>query len=255
MLGKSKGIIAVLVGTMVLCLLSACTAYGYSADNESQEGNVSTEQEFGSEGNVSTEQKFGSEGNVSTEQGSSSESLPSETDDAGLQSAEEDKPVGMEESYRAILLGEGDFCDYNDKDRRINIENIKEVVTESEGVTAKVTKFTIIDLDGNGENEIVLWVEVNDHMDWGFVILYFQDQEVYGYPLWYRAFQDLKTDGTFYSSGGTGNRGIRRLKLSENGFTVEEVSDSEAESYASKPDVEWYDLTPENVELAFENMF
>ena len=89
--------------------------------------------------------------------------------------------------------------------------------------------FTIIDLDGNGENEIVLWIQVNERSDYCFEILYFQDQEVYGFTLPYRAFLELKTDGTFYSSGGMDNRGIRRLRLSERGYTIEEVSDSESQ--------------------------
>ncbi|MCH5276187.1 MAG: DUF5104 domain-containing protein, partial [Lachnospiraceae bacterium] len=54
----------------------------------------------------------------------------------------------------------------------------------------------------------------------------------------------------FYSSGGMDNRGIRRLRLSERGYTIEEVSDSESQE--EKIGAVWYDLTPENVKIAFE---
>ena len=165
---------------------------------------------------------------------------------------DENIPLGMEERYKAILLGDGDFVniDRSDQDIRLSLENIKEVVSDEDWVTGKVIKFTIVDLDGNGENEIVLWIQSNNGLDYGFEILYFQDQEVYGFTLPYRGFMDLKTDGTFYSSGGLDNRGIRRLRLSERGYTIEEVSDSEFQE--EKTDVEWYDLTPDNVELAFK---
>lgn len=69
----------------------------------------------------------------------------------------------------------------------------------------------------------------------------------------YRGFQDLKTDGIFYYSGGMEDSGIGRLQLSESGYTIEDVLDTE--SQARKPDVGWYDLPPESVELAFENKF
>ena len=198
------------------------------------------------------------------------EVVPSETDSAGLQITEntsgeqpdstadkqdENISLGMEERYKAILLGDGDFVniDRSDQDIRLSLENIKEVVSDEDWVTGKVIKFTIVDLDGNGENEIVLWIQSNNGLDYGFEILYFQYQEVYGFTLPYRGFMHLKTDGTFYSSGGMDNRGIRKLRFSERGYTIEDVSDSESQE--EKTDVEWYDLTPENVELAFENMF
>ena len=165
---------------------------------------------------------------------------------------DENMSSGMEERYKEILLGDGDFVniDRSNQDIRLSLENIKEVVSDEDWVTGKVIKFTIVDLDGNGENEIVLWIQSNNGLDYGFEILYFHDQEVYGFTLPYRAFMDLKTDGTFYSSGGLDNRGIRRLRLSERGYTIEEVSDSESQE--EKTDVEWYDLTPDNVELAFK---
>ena len=59
----------------------------------------------------------------------------------------------------------------------------------------------------------------------------------------------MKTDGTFYSSGGMDNRGIRKLQFSERGYTIEDVSDGESQD--EKADVEWYDLTSSNVERAF----
>lgn len=218
--------------------LNASAANGNDTDMEAQKVNDAAENELGSEG------------------------LPSETDTAGLPvtentSSEQDDNMssGMEERYKAILLGDEDFVniDRSDQDIRLSLESIKEVVSDEDWVTAKVTKFTIIDLDGNGENEIVLWIQANERSDYGFEILYFQDQEVYGFTLPYRGFMHLKTDGTFYSSGGMDNKGIGKLQFSERGYTIEDVSDDEFQD--EKADVEWYDLTSYNVELAFEDKF
>ena len=129
-----------------------------------------------------------SEANDSAENESDSEGLSSETDAAGLQGTEnpsgeqsnstvgkqdENMSSGMEERYKAILLGDEDFVniEHSDQDIRLNIENIKEVVSDEDWVTAEVIKFTVIDLDGNGENEIVLWIQSNNRLDYGFELL------------------------------------------------------------------------------------
>lgn len=246
MCGKNKCIFVFLVGMLLLCLLSACTVKGSDVDMESQQEKDSVEHEL------------------------SSETLPSGTDNTGQQATENtddeysnnatnktDKDISseMEEKYKAILLGNEDFIniDLRDGDRKLNIENIKEVVSDEDWVTARVTKFTIIDLDGNGENEIVLWIEANSDLHYGFEILYSQGQEVYGFTLPYRAFTDIKTDGTFYYSGGMNDQGIGRLQFSEREYTIEDASDSGSQE--GKTSVVWYELTPESVELAFENMF
>ncbi len=168
---------------------------------------------------------------------------------------DEDILPEMNQRYKAILLGNRDFVniEHSDKDIRLNIENIKDVVSDEEGVTAKVTKFAIIDLDGNGENELVLWIQANESSDYGFEILYLRNEEVYGFTLPYRAFQHLKTDGTFYLSGGIDNRGIRRLILLDRGYTIEEVVDSESQE--EKTDVTWYDLNSENTDLNMETAY
>ena len=218
--------------------LSAGAVNENDTDMEAQKANNVAENEMGSEGFLS------------------------ETDTAGLPvtentSSEQDDNMsfGMEERYKAILLGDGDFVniDRSDQTIRLSLENIKEVVSDEDWVTAKVSKFTIIDLDGNGENEVVLWIQANERSDYGFEILYLQDQEVYGFTLPYRGFMHLKTDETFYSSGGMDNKGINKLRFSERGYTIEDVSDGESQE--EKADVEWYDLTSDNVELAFENKF
>lgn len=189
------------------------------------------------------------------------EGLPSGTDGAGAQSAdnagngqsgdivsEQDEIAlsDMREKYKAILLGEGDFVnvDHKDEDRRLNLENIKEVVSDEDWVTAEITKFAIVDLDGNGAEELVLWIQANGTLDYGYEILYFQDQEVYGFTLPYRGFMNLKTDGTFAHSGGAAHSGIGRLQFSERGYTIEDVPDSDS----LREPVEWYDLTEDNVE-------
>lgn len=159
----------------------------------------------------------------------------------------------MEERYKAILLENGEFVniDIMDHKRKLNLQNIGEAVTDDDSIKVEATQFTMVDLDGNGEDEIVLWLQVNGISDYGFEILYYHDQEVYGFTLTYRQFLDLKTDGTFLASGGAADTRVCKLQLSANGYQIEEVFDSEHQD--QKTDVEWYDLTEDNVEEHLQN--
>ncbi len=135
------------------------------------------------------------------------------------------------------------------------------------------------DLDGDGENEVVLWLQINGASDYGFEILHEQNGEIYGYTLQYRTFMNLKTDGTFLFSGGAADSGIGKISFSETGYSiigqaysqseydanneltvqyfVNDASCSEDEfhdamnAWEQKTDVEWYDLSESNINTAF----
>lgn len=233
---------AVLAGIVSLCLLGACAAKGSGTDAESKEVGGSTGQESGSDG------------------------LSSEAGGDGMRDAEgesggqgDDASSDVRERYQAILLGEEGFVhivndDHRDRDKRMNLENIKEVVSDEDWVTARVSKFAIIDLDGNGEEEIVLWIRANEHLkglDWGVEVLYSQEQEVYGFSLPSRAFCNLKEDGTFEISGGMDESGVGRLRLTGSSHEVERISCFPGQ--AEKADAVWHDLTADGVEAAFES--
>lgn len=274
MCGKTKRICAVLVGAVLLCLLSACAVNGNDTDMESQEVDDSAEyelvtKELSSETNSAQSQ-------VGEDASDNQSNSISDKQDEEVQSA-------IEESYKAILLGGGDFVSTDLHNMELNLENIREAVTDDDSVKVKATKFTIVDLDGNGENEIVLWIQINDISDYGFEVLHYQDEEVYGYTLPYREFMNLKTDGTFLFSGGADDTGIGKLRLSDGGYTIDKLYYSESQYNSNnelkvqyfangepcsedefnnamnqqeeKTNVGWYDLTADSVELAFENRF
>ena len=148
--------------------------------------------------------------------------------------------LSIGESYRAILSGEEDFISVDLGNEELNIKNIRSVVTPDESVTVEAAKFTFLDLDGDGENEIVLWLQINGVSDYGFEVLHAQEGAVYGYTLPYRAFMDLKTDGTFSFSGGAADSGIGKLRFAEDGYTIEEQGYGE-DQQETKTDVIWYD--------------
>lgn len=196
---------------------------------------------------------------------------------------EDGQSVSIKENYRSILLNNGRFICTDLKNQELNIGEIKEAITDDDSITAAVTKFAVVDLSGDGENEIVLWIQINSVSDYGFEILRYQEDAVYGYTLPYRVFMDLKTDGTFMFSGGAADSGIGKLRFSEDGYTVDQVYYSESEydsenelivqyfangetcseeefndavrRQEEKQNIGWYDLTADDVNIAFENEF
>lgn len=187
-----------------------------------------------------------------------------------------------EKSYKAIFIDNEDFRngDTNEKDyRSVNIKTIKKTFTADENDNAAtVPKFAIVDLDGDGMNEVVLWVQYGGY-DEGFEVLRYREGEVYGYHFWYREFMGLKADGTFEGSGGAADTAIMNMKFTEDGYVIdtlyqshgidahiiqyyangelisEEEFDEAVKRQNEKPDVVWYERTEDNVNLAFENRF
>lgn len=178
------------------------------------------------------------------------------------------------DEYRAVLQNENRFYSVG-TDENLYISEINKVVSDDSSVKARISKFAIADLEGDDVPEVVLWITVNEDTDFGFEILSYKDGIVYGYTLWYRAFMELKEDGTFSFSGGTADNGFGRIQLTDKGYTIDQITycessvDSENNTVISyyvngesatveefnaaideqdlKPDVTWYDFTDENI--------
>lgn len=190
-----------------------------------------------------------------------------------------EQSLGSEEkSYKSVLLGESNFRHRDGLvDKSLNISEIRRAVVaddDDDDFVTRVLKFAVVDLDGDKEEEVVLWIRLNDDLDWGFEILHYLDGEIYGYPIWYRAFMNLKTDGTFSTSYSAADQGMGRMTFSENGYSVSEaythttpLGDGEytveyfvdnepcsmddyfdvVEGQDQKADVEWYDFSEDNI--------
>lgn len=201
--------------------------------------------------------------------------IPGDTQNGNIENSIE-QPLTLEENnYKSILLGKSNFICTDLANKSLNISEIWQPVTNDDSVAVSVTKFAIIDIDGDGEDEIVLWLQINGTYDYGFEILHYQNGEIYGYTLSYRAFMNLKTDGTFLFSGGYADSGIGKMTFSETGYSVSNQAYSQS-GYGSdneltvqyfindescsedefndvingqeqKADVEWYDFSENNI--------
>lgn len=255
MKGKFKNICKLMCMILAVLLVSACAFDDKSADDGETERTVedSSVNETDSESQPDSELPFSS----------------------------------AEESYKEILLGNEDFISTDLQNRSLHLSDIKDVITDDDSITVTIPQFAIIDLDTDGENEVVLWIQIkgadDGFADYGFEILRYQEGAVYGYTLPYRAFINLKTDGTFMYSGSAADFGIGKLKFSENGYIVDKLYYSEsvydsnnelsvqyfangiacteeewthiAGSQEEKNNVNWYSLTDDSINSVFASGF
>ncbi len=240
-----KRISVMLIGAMLLCLFIGCT---------------------GNEGGSQTTEPTGQTG---TETVPPAETLPS--------AEQGDTSTGLAvELYRDILLGNQPFVSTSSKQKELTLENLREEVSDDSIVTVKATQFSLVDLTRDGVQEIVLRIQADDDPDYGFEVLHEHDGIVYGSSLPYGEFHTIKTDGTFSFSSDSGDSGFGALLLSETGYDIVKLSYLESKSaeeihyYVNdtectpedydealgeqdwKPDVNWYDLTEDGIEMAFE---
>lgn len=129
------------------------------------------------------------------------------------------------ELYRNILLGTGTFFS-TDAGKEVSLDKLYQVVSD-DLVPAEAAEFSVIDLDGDGTDELVLQLTVNRRKEFGYEILHCQEGRVYGYTKWAREFMDLKEDGTFSFSGGASNNGFGSLRFGKDGCTTNMITYSE----------------------------
>lgn len=97
-----------------------------------------------------------------------------------------------------------------------------------------VTKYSVIDLDGDSLSETVLWLERGANAYYGFLILHESGDLVYAYELTYRAFYELKEDGTFSFSAGVSDHGIGKIAFANDTYEIKSVAYCESEYGSQK---------------------
>ena len=82
-----------------------------------------------------------------------------------------------------------------------------------------ITRFALLDLDGDGADELVLAIDYSGEEE--YVILTCYDDAVYANQIVYRGFLLPKADGTFEWSNGASDNGVSRARF-ENGALIYE---------------------------------
>ena len=78
-------------------------------------------------------------------------------------------------------------------------------------------EYAFLDLDKDGQDELIV-SELPDADT--YLILHKSNDKIYGYSLYVRWFQSLKTDGTFLSSGGAFTHNYNTINFDENKYNI-----------------------------------
>ena len=164
------------------------------------------------------------------------------------------------EAYKKVLENIATFINTEDK------KPIK--LNEFLGPDFEVTRFAVIDMDGDDVPEIIVESTIYN------TILHYIDGEVYCYNFVHRGMKSIKTDGTFNFSSGASDSGYGRIRFTTDTYAIEvlgysesnwennnqmisffidnkSVTEEEFLSFAneqnSKEDVSWFDFNQENM--------
>ena len=106
--------------------------------------------------------------------------------------------------------------------------------------------FTVVDMDEDGVSEVVIMYDPGE-----LKVFRVEGGTVYGYDFSYRALMNLKKDGTFSWSNDAYSDGIGRQTFS--GTHTETIELANNGNQEKKEDVDWMELTEENVRLKIKD--
>lgn len=176
-------------------------------------------------------------------------------------------------AYRAVLEGKATFYS-TDIGRNVDMDHIGEVLGLTFAANHLPAVFTLVDLDGDGVQELVLYY-VNLGNGGTVELFHWLDGEVLGYYKVGRGFQGPKTDGTYTGTDSAFTGYLLRIKsFDRSGFEEETTAYYEDSLYSgtyilngqrsteqkvlalfeqqyAKENVTWYDLNDENIRAVF----
>lgn len=183
-----------------------------------------------------------------------------------------------DELLKEVLLGMKQFrCINGSGENTITIFDVPSLFDLNDEYM-KIWEYAVVDLDADGQDEVVLFVVGAAGDTGGKLILHREGEKVYGYKVDNRKLVDLKTDGTFYYSEGLGgtedgiavitnlsgsNMELDRITYAKekNGefdtFTVDREPATEEEyldrvsQQEKKTNVKWYEFSEENINSSF----
>ena len=187
--------------------------------------------------------------------------------------------------FREFLQGERTvlYSHGSARDQRVTVDQVPALFSP-ESEYAAVWRFTVVDLDRDGEEEMVLQVIDAAGDMGGYLILHRQGDELYGFYRDYRGFEEPKADGTFSFTNTTADGifqvigGAMEIHVEDTarGYSIpsaasyeqhpqagteawfvgghqvsKETYDRVLENQQQKEDAPWYDFTPEGIARAF----
>ena len=155
----------------------------------------------------------------------------------GTKPADESEKVPEDSIYKAILYGDAEFYCYDSGTLQTVTINDVPALFNSDPYS-RIYEYAVVDLDRDGNDEVVLNIIATAGDAGGKLILHQIDNKVYGYKTDYKRLQSLKKDGTYEFQGWSLTwdgfaqiAGFDEYKFTEDVFTYESGSYEGADTY------------------------
>lgn len=195
---------------------------------------------------------------------------PDGDNEAQPQTPSDNEPAS--DPYQAVLLNNATFFSTDSKKDVL----LNDFLTNKElyETVFEVSRFAVLDMDGDQAPEVVLELTVQGNPQF-YEVLHMKDGTVYGYNIVFRGLLMLKADGTFSYSGGAADNGYGKLTFqpdsyettvlgymessqNDDGMTISYYIDNQPvteEAYGAfskeqdaKEDVVWHEFSQANIE-------
>lgn len=144
--------------------------------------------------------------------------------------AQPTQPPALEDWMLEVLSGRREFRRPG-AERGYTVRQLRSFFygdVEPPQITVEAGRVTALDLDRDGENELIVFPEGDDEYLYsyvGYLILRQQGDEIAAYAPGWRSVGNLKADGTFHWSSSSFNAGTGRARFTEDGgLEIEDVT-------------------------------
>ena len=173
------------------------------------------------------------------------------TDTSSQQKVESPKGPLDKEASHALLLdvmnNKQQFIDESGAKTLFSDYKIPDVLDD---VKIEPTKYSFVDFDNDGTDELA----VEASTDFGlYVILhrYTSSNDIYGYHLGVRSFQEVKTDGTFSQSSSADTTYISKMSFDKTNLKIQEIASSD--DFKKEYKIDGKPVTKEEIEKYFDD--
>lgn len=143
-------------------------------------------------------------------------------------------PVALEEPFLSVIQSQVSFR--SEAGENILLKDYVYGHAETTTYYAKPQAYTLVDLDGDGDCEMIVDITPNQVY---YMVFRKSGDTIYGFLLARRALQSLREDGSFMQSGGAQTNRICKMNFEGDTYNIEEVNDS-IENWQLKKDAVWH---------------